>query len=186
MAGPHILLLTQDLEQARALLVIAVEKEANLGLVDLAMRATGRRLEQALLDTAPSAPQVEDLFLMTRSGVLLGSTTRNNVIAKDKDLVAGMFSIVQAFTRDAFGHRGGDLQEIEMANLVVRVIQGQQCTLSILSTGSLGEGPVGRAHDALRAFEESNRAALESWRGNLDALHGIDDLLQELSEDDLR
>ncbi|HKZ48533.1 MAG TPA: hypothetical protein VJ397_07085 [Thermoplasmata archaeon] len=186
LTGPDALLLTQDLEQARALLVAAVEKETNLGLVDLAMRATGRRLEQALLNNTPSAPRVEELFLMMRSGVLIGSTTRNSVIAKDKDLVAGMFSLVQAFTRDAFGRRGGDLQEIEMANLVVRVIQGQLCTLSILSTGSLGEGPVGRAQEALRAFEESNRAALESWRGNLDAFHGIDDLLRELSEEDLQ
>ena len=94
LTGPDALLLTQDLEQARALLVAAVEKETNLGLVDLAMRATGRRLEQALLNNTPSAPRVEELFLMMRSGVLIGSTTRNSVIAKDKDLVAGMFSLV--------------------------------------------------------------------------------------------
>jgi len=91
-----------------------------------------------------------------------------------------MMTVVQQFVRDAFQGKAGVMHEVEMANLRVRLVRGEMCTIAIVSTGPLREGYVTGALGALQEFEEKNRTALHPWSGQASSLNGTDNLVEEL------
>jgi hypothetical protein len=94
--------------------------------------------------------------------------------------MAGMLSAVQSFVRDAFRVRGGDLKELKMAHIRVRLFQGAWVTLAVVASGPIGDAFLTHAKDALVAWEQENDAALDVWNGDMDAFRGLDGFLADL------
>jgi predicted regulator of Ras-like GTPase activity (Roadblock/LC7/MglB family) len=188
LKGPKIVILEgedakiviHELGKGQASFIAVVRPETKLGFLRLEMEAAAKRLEEELGFTAPSDVRVEEVFLVTNGGLLITHASRTLIHPGDRDVLAAMMTVVQQFVRDAFQGKAGVMHEVEMANLRVRLVRGEMCTIAIVSTGPLREGYVTGSLGALHEFEEKNRAALSPWNGQTSSLNGTDNLVEEL------
>jgi len=178
--GEDAKVLIYDLGGGQASFITVVRPDANMGLVKFRMALAARRLEEELGFTRPTGPHVEEIFLMTQTGLLLSHASLSPVLSKDRDVFAGMLMMVQAFVKDSFGGKGGTLDEMEMANLSLRLVRGRWCVLAIVATARVSEDYVAHAKEALLEFEDRNLASLNPWNGDVDSLQSTKGLLEEV------
>lgn len=169
-----------DLGGGEASFIALVRPETNMGLLKLEMAVAARKIEEELGLAEHSGARVEEVFLVSNAGLLLGHLSRSTEGAQDYDIVAGMLSAVQSFVKDVFRAKGETLQEMELAHMRVRLIRGSWCLLAVVASGSIGDRYLAVAYDLLRAFEERNDVALDAWDGDPDSLHDVSALLEEL------
>jgi len=180
LEGEDAKIVIHDLGKGQASFIAVVRAETKLGFLRLEMEAAAKRLEEELGFTQPSDVRIEEVFLLTNAGLLITHASRTLIHPGDRDVLVAMMTVVQQFVRDAFQGKAGVMEEIDMANLRVRLIRGEICTIAILSTGPLREGYVTGALGALQEFEAKNREALSPWDGQLPTLNGTDNLVEEL------
>jgi len=170
----------QDLGGGEASFIALVRPETNMGLLKLEMAVAARKIEEELGLAEHSGARVEEVFLVSNAGLLIGHQSRSGEGAQDYDIVAGMLSAVQSFVKDVFRAQGETLEEMELAHMRVRLIRGSWCLLAVVASGTIDDQFISVACDLLRAFEERNDVALDSWDGDLASLHDVDALLEEL------
>ncbi len=176
--GEDAKVVVYDLGAGRASFIAVVRPETPVGLLKLHMALAAKRLEEELGITARSGAQVEELFLITKAGLLIAHRSRSAVLTKDRDIMAGMLTAVQAFVKDAFGDKGETLEEMKMAQLRVRLVRGRWSAWAVVATGEVGETYIDEARKAIAAFEQRNREALDPWNGELGSLRDVDDLVE--------
>ncbi|MFA5897107.1 MAG: roadblock/LC7 domain-containing protein [Thermoplasmata archaeon] len=169
-----------DLGRGQGSFIAVARPDTNVGLLKFHMVLAAKRLEQELGFAPKTGARIEEVFLLTKSGLLLSHTARSPVLSKDRDIFAGMFTVVQEFARDCFGERGGALEEMEMAHVRVRLVRGRNCGLAIIATGPMSTSFLAEAKQVLDAFEERNRAALNPWDGEVTSLSGTAEALEDL------
>ena len=169
-----------ELGHGQASFIAVVRPETKLGFLRMEMEAAAKRLEEELGFTQPSDVRIDEVFLLTNAGLLITHVSRTLIHPGDRDVLAAMMTVVQAFVRDAFQGKAGAMHEMDMANMRVRLVRGEMCTIAILSTGPLREGYVTGALGALQEFEGKNREALNPWNGQATSLAGTDNLVEEL------
>lgn len=177
--GEDAKVVVYDLGAGRASFIAVVRPETPVGLLKLHMALAAKRLEEELGITARSGAQVEELFLISKAGLLIAHRSRSAVLTKDRDIMAGMLTAVQAFVKDAFGNKG-EMLEMKMAQLRVRLVRGRWSAWAVVATGEVGETYIDEARKAIAAFEERNREALDPWNGELGSLRDVDDLVEYL------
>lgn len=171
-----------DLGGGQGSFIAVARPTTNVGLLKLHMALAAKRFEEELGFAPKTGARIEEAFLLTKSGLLLSHTARSSVLSKDRDIFAGMFTLVQDFVRDSFGERGGILEEMEMAHVRVRLVRGRTCALAIIATGSMSTSFLAGAKKVLDAFEERNHAALNPWNGEVTSLSGTGEALEDLLE----
>lgn len=164
----------------RASFIALVAPDANLGLLRMEMAVAARKLEEALGWAGPTGGRVEEVFLLTHSGILIGHACRAQDPVGDQDIVAGMLSAIQSFIRDVFRAKGETLEEMELAHLRVRLVRGEWCTLAVIASGRIRADYVTSARQGLLSWEDQNDAALDSWEGDADTLANVRGLLDGL------
>src|SRR5512139_1852154 len=89
-----------------------------------------------LLTVWRSTPTIiDEVFLMTPTGLLLKHYTRRLRPDQDTDILAGMLTAVQNFVRDSFDEAGGKLNEIRFENYDILISQGKNVVVAaIIST----------------------------------------------------
>ncbi len=101
-------------------------KSANIGLVKIEMRHVGARLAEMLgLGVSPSSG-IEELFVMTRGGVLLrhySSTLRTDI---DRDILSGMLVAVQEFVKQTLAMKQGGLDELRYGAYTILFVRGTE------------------------------------------------------------
>jgi len=130
---------------------------------------------------------VEDLFLITRSGLLIEHAgikmNYERGEEKDQDILAGMFVAVQEFIRDSFGgEEGEDLKRLDYGDKKVLIHRGNFVILAAFLTG-----PVIKPYDRkMKTFvvgiEERFADELENWTGSVDAFPDIKTWMEDLLE----
>ena len=171
----------RDLGNGRASFIVLVRPDTNLGFAKLQIESAAKRLEEELgLSPPPVGTQIEEVFLLTKGGILISHLSRRMIHPKDRDLLAAMFTVVQEFVKDSFQDSGGALQEMELANFRVRLVRGRHSTLAVVSRGMLSEKFLAHAAGALVAFEEVNVGALDPWISDASRLNNVDQLLEEM------
>lgn len=180
MEGELGKVMVQQLAGGRASFIALVTPETNVGLLKLEMSVAARKLEEELGFAAPTGGQVEEVFLLTHAGLLLGHRSWTSEALEDQDIIAGMLSAVQSFIKDLFRAKGETLEELELAHLRVRLLRGRWSTLAIIASGVVGTEYSVRALEALDAWEVRNEAALRDWDGDPDVLTATDELLAGL------
>jgi predicted regulator of Ras-like GTPase activity (Roadblock/LC7/MglB family) len=169
------------LGEGRANFIAVVQPDANVGLLKLEMAVARRKLEEELGFAPVTGARIEEVFLLTQSGLLIAHASLAADSAFDQDVVAGMFTAVQAFVKDVFrANGGGALEEMELAHCRVRLLRAASCTVAIIASGRVSDAYLSAARAALRLFEERNKEALGTWDGDPDTLEGVAELLDEL------
>ena len=136
-------------------------------------------------------PAVEEAYLIFRDGRLLGHLipdakslkTDGGPKEKDKDIVAGMFTAISDYVKEAMSRRpdGGRMDTISYgaSSLVIETDRNVHLAVVLKSQDDLAVRQVMR--DTLSEVNERYRKYLsKSWDGNREDLKGLEDLLAKL------
>lgn len=133
-----------------------------------------------VLQDAPQEPEIEEIFVIAPSGLLVKHMSRSLMSDKDRDVVGGMISVVSNFVQDAFSERNGEVHEVTLGrNRFVLCRDGGVVVAVLVGRGSK-EDIMHRLRHLLACLLDRYGERLTHWDGK--ALEGIEDEIQVLWE----
>ena len=128
--------------------------------------------------------RVHNLFLLSKSGIVLANLSAKNVEQTDVDILGGMFTAVKDFMEDAVSaSTTSSLNDIQFGNFHVKFASGAYSELAVVYTGIMNQESEDSITDTLMAFEIENSAILENWDGDLSKLESSIKYLETLFGD---
>jgi len=125
--------------------------------------------------------KIHNLFLLTKSGIVISNLTTKDVESSDVDIMGGMFSAVKDFMEDAVSSDSdSSLNDIQFGDFHVTFCEAAYTDLAVVYVGSLGQEAEDAVTDALIAFELENMKVLEDWNGDKSLLKNADQGLEDL------
>jgi uncharacterized repeat protein (TIGR01451 family) len=113
-------------------------------------------------------PQIEQVFLMHNSGMLIHHWAANTSPSRDIDILSGMFVILKEFVRDSFREKVGGLTELQFGDSRVFLAEGRHAILAAVVSGKHVNGLPGRIAATVEEFETAYASVLNGWTGQLD------------------
>ena len=127
------------------------------------------------------AGRIHNLFLLTKSGIVIGKLTTNEVDQTDADIMGGMFTAIKDFMEDAVSQNtGSSLDDIHFGDFHIKFGSAAFTDLAIVYTGTFKQEAENAITDAVIAFELKNMAVLDNWDGDMGKISGADKCLEEL------
>jgi len=123
---------------------------------------------------------IEDVFLLHRSGLLLKHYTRRLRPNMDSDVLSGMLVAVQEFIKDSFRGEGGRLDEIRFGEMRIKVLEGKWTLIAALVRGEATEDHKSQMHSALKDLETRYEDLLIDWDGTMDRIPEVDRIMMRL------
>ena len=128
--------------------------------------------------------RVHNLFLLSKSGIVISNLSANEVEDTDADILGGMFTAVKNFMEDAFSARSdSSLNDIQFGNFHITFASGAYSELAVVYTGIINQASEEAIADTLIAFELENIGSLENWDGDMSRLPTAIDHLEKLFAD---
>ena len=125
--------------------------------------------------------KIHNLFLLTKSGIVISNLTTKDVEGSDVDIMGGMFSAVKDFMEDAVSSDSdSSLNDIQFGDFHIKFCAGAYTDLAVVYVGSFGQDAEDAVTDALIAFELENMSVLEDWNGDKSLLKNADQGLEDL------
>ena len=125
--------------------------------------------------------KIHNLFLLTKSGIVISNLTTKDVESSDVDIMGGMFSAVKDFMEDAVSSDSdSSLNDIQFGDFHITFSEAAYTDLAVVYVGSLGQEAEDAVTDALIAFELENMKVLEDWNGDKSLLKNADQGLEDL------
>ena len=127
--------------------------------------------------------RVHNIFLLTKSGIVISNLSTSNVEKEDSDIMGGMFTAVKDFMEDAVSSDKNDsLNDITFGEFHIKFASGAFTDLAVVYLGQLGQNAEDSVTDTLIAFELENMETLEKWNGDKSLLKNSDKHLEDLFE----
>ena len=115
--------------------------------------------------------RIHNLFLLSKSGIVISNLSAKNVEQTDVDIMGGMFTAVKDFMEDAVSaSTTSSLNDIQFGNFHVKFASGAFSELAVVYTGILNQEAEDSITDTLIAFELENMKILENWDGDMSKL----------------
>ena len=128
--------------------------------------------------------RVHNLFLLSKSGIVISNLSANEVEDTDADILGGMFTAVKNFMEDAFSaHSDSSLNDIQFGNFHITFASGAYSELAVVYTGIINQAAEEAIADTLIAFEFEYMSVLENWDGDHSKLASSSDYLEKLFSD---
>ena len=128
--------------------------------------------------------RVHNLFLLSKSGIVISNLSANEVEDTDADILGGMFTAVKNFMEDAFSaHSDSSLNDIQFGNFHITFASGAYSELAVVYTGIINQAAEEAIADTLIAFEFEHTSVLENWDGDHSKLASSSDYLEKLFSD---
>ena len=128
--------------------------------------------------------RVHNLFLLSKSGIVISNLSANEVEDTDADILGGMFTAVKNFMEDAFSaHSDSSLNDIQFGNFHITFASGAYSELAVVYTGIINQAAEEAIADTLIAFEFEHMSVLENWDGDHSKLASSSDYLEKLFSD---
>jgi len=125
--------------------------------------------------------RIHNLFLLSKSGIVIANLSANNVNQTDVDILGGMFTAVKDFMEDAVSaSTTSSLNDIQFGNFHVKFASGAYSELAVVYTGILNQDAEDAIMDTLIAFEFENTKILENWDGDISMLDSSSKCLEKL------
>jgi hypothetical protein len=126
---------------------------------------------------------IEDVFLISSSGLLIKHLSRALRPEIDDDILTGMLTAVKEFVKDSFrASADGELDELQYGKLRVLLEYGAEVYLAVVIKGQ--ESPQLRV-EMRRILKHVNRrygAILKDWDGDVGKLRGVGPVMRNLFE----
>ena len=123
--------------------------------------------------------EIDEVFLIHRSGILIRHVSRGPDLRKDDDLVASMFVAIQEFVRDSFQTKA-TLDELSFGGRKASVLRGRNLVIAALMSRGHPRFLFPQLRGAERAIERAHGATLEDWDGRVSRLEAVDPILRNL------
>jgi len=128
--------------------------------------------------------RIHNLFLLSKSGIVIANLSAKNVEQTDVDILGGMFTAVKDFMEDAVSaSTSSSLNDIQFGNFHVKFASGAYTELAVVYTGIMNQESEDAITDTLMAFEIENSGILENWDGDISQLKGSTKYLEKLFGD---
>jgi len=128
--------------------------------------------------------RIHNLFLLSKSGIVISNLSAKSVEQTDVDILGGMFTAVKDFMEDAVSaSTTSSLNDIQFGNFHVKFASGAYSELAVVYTGIMNQESEDSVTDTLMAFEIENSTVLEDWDGDLSKLDGSIKYLEKLFAD---
>jgi len=126
--------------------------------------------------------QVENLFILYRSGILLASYTPQIPVELDRDILGSMLMAVTGFVQTSFKGMAEDhpLSSIRFGDREIAFEHGDHIVVAVTLRGTLEPNVRMRLAAALREVETKNDHILRSWDGNLGVFDGLNGVFDPL------
>ena len=110
-------------------------------LAEGAVRATGDALSTLGKKVRrPHGPEIEEVFLVSRDGILICHLSRSITVPHDEDVLGAMLTAVQNFVKDAFQYgRNQELRTLELGDFSILFERGEHVCLAIAIAGQESE-----------------------------------------------
>ena len=125
--------------------------------------------------------KIHNLFLLTKSGIVISNLTTKDVESSDVDIMGGMFSAVKDFMEDAVSSDSdSSLNDIQFGDFHIKFGEGYYTDLAVVYVGDLGQEAEDDITDSINAFEHENMKVLEDWDGDKKLLQNTEKCLEDL------
>jgi hypothetical protein len=122
---------------------------------------------------------VDEVFLMTPTGMLLKHYTRRLRPDQDTDILAGMLTAVQNFIRDSFDEAGGRLNEIRFENYDILISHAKNVVLAAIISTKKPEKLRNQLRNATDDLEKQFGERISHWGGDKKDLGDVDLLMKK-------
>tara|TARA_B000000475_G_scaffold244200_1_gene216550 strand:- start:733 stop:1677 length:945 start_codon:yes stop_codon:yes gene_type:complete len=127
--------------------------------------------------------RIHNIFLLTKSGIVIANLSTSNVKENDSDIMGGMFTAVKDFMEDAVSSGSNEsLNDITFGEFHIKFASGAYTDMAVVYLGRLGQDAEDSVTDTLIAFELENMESLENWNGDKSLLKNSDKHLENLFE----
>ena len=133
-----------------------------------------------LLTVWRSSPTiVDEVFLMTPTGMLLKHYTRRLRPDQDEDILAGMLTAVQNFVRESFDEAGGRLNEIRFENYDILISHSKNIVIAAIISTKKPERLRVQLKSATDDLETQFGEQISHWSGDKKELADVDLLMKK-------
>ncbi len=124
------------------------------------------------------------VFAVNKAGMLVADASPVDD-DMDSDIFAGMLSAVQNFVRDSFdssGTQGAGLGRLEYGDMKIIIEHGQNVFLTAVISGEEHQNMTNSLRLAMNDIEENYGHIISGWKGNMEEVEPIADILNSLAE----
>ena len=160
-----------------AVIAFVVPFESNdtrLFFMGLAAALTAINVVGLLTVWRGSPTVIDEVFLMTPTGMLLKHYTRRLRPDQDEDILAGMLTAVQNFVRDSFDEAGGRLNEIRFENYDILISHSKNIVVAAIISTKKPERLRNQLKNVTEDIELRFGEAIKNWSGEKKELGEVD------------
>lgn len=181
MEGSQANVVVMHVPTADVTLLSLVDKATNLGVLKIEMARAAQGISGALgFSIQPTRSTITELFVMTKSGLLLrhySDTLRTDL---DRDALSGMLVAVQDFVKVTLAAKSGSLSQLRYGDQSIFFFQANYTVAAVVARDGNAETVRYQVLDALQDFEDRHGQTLASWNGDMNAFPGIDDCFDRI------
>lgn len=122
---------------------------------------------------------VDEVFLMTPTGMLLKHYTRRLRPDQDQDIMAGMLTAVQNFVRESFDEAGGKLNEIKFENYDILISHSKNVVIAAIISTKKPERLRLQLKIATDDLEKEFGERISHWSGDKKELGDVDLIMKK-------
>jgi hypothetical protein len=162
-----------------AFLVPFENDQTRLFFMGLAAALTSINVVGLLMVWRSAPTVVDEVFLMTPTGLLLKHYTRRLRPDQDTDILAGMLTAVQNFVRESFDEVGGKLNEIRFENYDILISHAKDVVIAAMITTKKPEKLRNQLKNATDDLERQFGEQISHWSGDKKELGEVDLLMKK-------
>ncbi len=126
---------------------------------------------------------VEDVFLLSKSGLMISHETRRLKPEVDEDVISSMLVAIQDFVRQSFKDEGNvELKRIEFGDKKIYLERGKYLILAAVMRGEIDRYVEHRLKETLGEIERKYADILPSWKGDVEKFRGVREMLRKIWE----
>lgn len=125
-------------------------------------------------------PQIDELFIITQSGLLIQHFSWKETSIVDEDILASMLTVITSFAKDSFGQKEAALKNIGFGDFNLLITPGKYLSVVVISPSEdlkKLEKPVTSMISDIELVQED---VLKDWNGDKDQIPGMEDYVNRL------
>lgn len=133
----------------------------------------------------PHKTAIDDVYLISASGILIAHATRRLKPDVDEDVLASTLVAIQDFVHTSFKDEKDTLVKyFEFGNKKVAVKKMGNFYLALVVTGELYEDLEVRAEAVVKEINEKYEKVLEKWSGRVEDFRGVKEIMEKIWKED--
>ena len=123
---------------------------------------------------------IDEIFLMTPTGLLMKHYTRRLRPDQDEHIMAGMLTAVQNFIKESFDEHGGRLKEIRFENYDILISNSKNVVIAAIISTKKPEKLRVQLKEVTDEIEERYGEKLTKWSGDRADIADVDHVMKQL------